>query len=479
MWAMAGDKGGRLRLAAAGMAALSLAACAALPPARPARVATPLAAYAAHQSFAAPTSAWPGDRWWTRYGDPQLDTLIDEALAHSPTLAQAQTRLTKAQATQAAAAAALAPMVTGAASAQEAKQSYNYLFPPEFLPLGYQGYGQATLNFSWELDFWGKYRAAIAAAASQARAARADEAEARLVLATQIASTYATLAQLYVDRDIAAQSVKVREQTATLVSQRVANGLDTQAELKQAQAGAPATEAEVAALDEQILLTKNALAALLGEGPDRGLEIQRPAEPKIADFGLPSELKANLIGRRPDVTAARWRAEAAQHQVREAKAEFYPDINLAAYIGQQSLHLDRLLEAGSSFGAVGPALSLPIFEGGRLRANLRGAQADRDDAVAAYDAAVTEALHQVADAATSERALGQRLADSRKALDGYDGAYKVARLRYEGGLSTYQAVLLAEDAALNQRRVVGDLESRAFELDVALVRALGGGFRQS
>jgi NodT family efflux transporter outer membrane factor (OMF) lipoprotein len=461
------------------LAALCLAGCASLPAARPARQATPVDAYATTQAFAAPKAGWPGDHWWTRYGDPQLDALIDEALARSPTLAEAQSRLEKAQAGRAAASAALAPMVTGQASAQEIKQTYNYLFPKEFLPLGYQGYGQATLNFAWELDFFGKYRAAIAAAASQVRAAQADEAEARLVLATQIASTYASLAQLYVDRDIAVQSVRVREDTTALVRQRVSNGLDTQAELKQAQAASPATQAQVDALDEEIQLTRNALAALLGEGPDRGLAIQRPTPPRIADFGLPEEIRTDLIGRRPDVTAARWRAEAEQHSVRQAKAEFYPDVNIAAYIGQQSLHLDQLLKPGSSLGAVGPALSLPIFEGGRLRANLRGAQADRDEAVAAYDAAVSEALHQVADAAASEKALTVRLADARAALADYEGAFKVARLRYEGGLSTYQSVLLAENAVLDQRRAVGDLESRAFELDVALVRALGGGFRQS
>jgi NodT family efflux transporter outer membrane factor (OMF) lipoprotein len=470
---------GRARGGAIALAGLCLSACAALPPAQPARQATSVSAYEATQALAAPAAEWPADRWWTRYGDAQLDGLMDEALARSPTLAQAQARLGRAQATTAAARAELAPMITGTANAQEAKQTYNYLFPKAYLPKGYQDYGLATLDFSWELDFWGRYRAAIAAAASQARASEADAAEARLVLTTQIASTYATLAQLYQDRDVTAQAVKVREQTSQLVSQRVANGLDTQAELKQAQAGAPATEAEVAALDEQIALTRNALAALLGEGPDRGLRIERPAGPRLADFGLPADIRADLIGRRPDVTAARWRAEAAQKDVRVAKAQFYPDINIAAYIGQQSLHLDQLLKSGSTLGAVGPALSLPIFEGGRLRANLRGAEADRNDAVAAYDAAVAEAFHQVADAASSERALTRRLADSRTALDRYEGAYRVARLRYEGGLSTYQSVLLAEDAVLGQRRIVSDLESRAFVLDVALVRALGGGFRQS
>jgi NodT family efflux transporter outer membrane factor (OMF) lipoprotein len=461
------------------LTAAALSGCASLPPARPARQAKAPDAYATAKSFSAPAAPWPDDRWWTRYGDPQLDALMDEALAGSPTLAQAKARLVRAKASQAAAAAANLPMLDGTANVQAAKQTYDYLFPKAFLPLGYQGYGLAQLNFSWEFDFWGKNRAAIAAAASQARAAQADIAEARLVLTTQIATTYATLAQLYEDRDVTSAAVKVREDTANLVAQRVSNGLDTKAELEQAQAATPATRATVAALDEQIALTRDALAALLGAGPDRGLEIARPAAPHLAAFGLPPELKADLIGRRPDVVAARWRAEAAQKDVKEAKAEFYPDINLAGDVGQQSLHVDQLLKAGSTFGAVGPALSLPILNGGRLRANLRGAQADRDDAVAAYDGALTEALHQVADAAASERALGDRLAQSRNALASYEGAYKVARLRYEGGLSTFQSVLLAEDAVLDQRRVVTDLESRAFELDVALVRALGGGFRDS
>ncbi|MBV8593684.1 MAG: efflux transporter outer membrane subunit [Caulobacteraceae bacterium] len=465
-------------LAAAATSAL-LAACAALPPDTPARIARPLDGYATARSFAAPAAPWPADRWWTRYGDPELTALVDEALAGSPTLAEARARLTKAQATRAIAAAALLPKIGAQASAQETKQSENDLIPPAFAPHGYQDYGQVGLDFSWELDFWGRNRQAVAAAASRARASEADLAEARLVLSTALASTYATLAQLAADRDVAETAVRVREQTAVLVAERVRNGLDTQAELKLAEAGAPASRAALGAIDEQIALTRNALAALAGEGPDRGLAIPLPAQPRRVDFALPADLRANLIGRRPDVVAARWRAEAAEHVVREAKAEFYPDINLAASIGQQALHLDRLFAAGSGIGTVGPALSLPIFQGGRLRANLRGARADRDEAVAAYDAAVAEALRQVADAAASERNLGDQLREARAALAGYEGAYRVAGLRYSGGLSTYQSVLLAEDAVLSERRVVADLESRAFALDVALVRALGGGFREA
>ena len=461
------------------LTALALAGCASLPPPTPARVAKAPTAYETAKSFAAPVADWPADSWWKHYGDPQLDALMDEALAGSPTLAQAQARVITARAATAVAAAQLLPEITGQGQVQEQKQTYAYLFPKQFLPLGYQDYGQVTLNPGIGSSTSGeRTRAAVRAAASDARAAAADAAEARLVLTTDVASQYATLARLYADRDVAVQAERVREDTAGLTAQRVANGLDTQAELKQAEAGSPAARANIAAIDEQIAQTRDALAALslVGAGPDRGLALAPPKAARLAAFGLPIDLRIGLIGRRPDVIAARWRAEAATHRIKQAKAAFYPDINLSGYFGQQSLHLDQLFTPGAALGSIGPAVTLPIFEGGRLRGALRGAQADRDAAVAAYDGTVTEALREVADVAASERALGQRLAESRKALDFYEGAYKVARLRYEGGLSTYQSVLLAEDAVLIQRQVVADLDSRAFTLDVALVRALGGGF---
>jgi NodT family efflux transporter outer membrane factor (OMF) lipoprotein len=453
-----------------------LSACASLPPSTPARQAKAAGAYETAKSLEAPPSAWPGDGWWKRYGDPQLDALMDEALAGSPTLAQAAARVARAGANRVATAAALLPSLDANGQVQEMKFSYNTYIPGQYLPRGYEDYGQVSLNLNWDLDFWGKNRAAVAAATSEAQAAAADAAEARLVLTTEIAATYAALAQLSADREVAQEAIGVREQTANLTIQRVSNGLDTQAELKQASAGPPAARAALAAIDEQIALTRNALAALAGAGPDRGLALAAPKPAQLSAFGLPADVRLSLIGRRPDVVAARWRADAEARRVKQAKAAFYPDINIAAYWGQSSLHLDQLVSKGSAFGAVTPALDLPIFEGGRLRANLRGARADRDAAVAAYDGAVTQALREVADAAASERALVQRREASHKALDFYEGAYQVARVRYQGGLSTFQSVLLAEDAVLTQRQIVSDLDSRAFTLDVALVRALGGGF---
>ena len=217
----------------------------------------------------------------------------------------------------------------------------------------------------------------------------------------------------------------------------------------------------------------------MGAGPDRGLAIGRPATATLTPFGLPEHLAVDLVGRRPDLTAARWRAQSAAKRIHQAQAKFYPNVNLAAYIGYQSLGLANLFASGSGIGQIGPAVTLPIFEGGRLRAGLRGARADYDDAVAAYDKTLVQAIREVADAAASERALDVRLKESGDALAASEDAYRIARLRYDGGLANYQAVLLAEDSVLQDRRALADLRARAMTLDVQLVRALGGGFGAS
>jgi NodT family efflux transporter outer membrane factor (OMF) lipoprotein len=463
------------------LAATALSACATLPPPSAARVAKAPASYATAQSLAGPNAKeggrdWPADAWWTAYGDPQLDSLMSEALAGSPDLAQAQARVRRAQAVAATARAQGLPTVTANASAQDAKQSYNLGIPPEFVPQGYNEYGRLTLDFNWELDFWGKNRAAVAAAVSDAKAAGADAAEARLMLSTNVAAAYADLARLYAERDVADRAINVLSQTQKLVSDRVTNGLDTLAEQRQAEADPLQAKADLGAIDEQIALTRNRLAALVGAGPDRGLSIARPAVSGLRPLGVPAELAASLVGRRPDVTAARWRAEAATSRIKEARAAFYPDVNLAAFIGTNALHMDKVFASGSDVGSVGPAVSLPIFEGGRLRAGLHGAEADRDAAVASYDAAVTEAFHQVADVLASSRALQQQLTDSRAALAASEDAFRIATLRYNGGLATYPTVLLAEQGVLRRRRTVADLDARALVLDVQLIRALGGGY---
>jgi NodT family efflux transporter outer membrane factor (OMF) lipoprotein len=468
-----------LRIAPAGVSALclTLAGCAALPEMDKASQIQPPSHYASGSSFQANAAPWPQADWWRAYGDPQLDLLIDTALAGTPDLRAAQARLAKAQAQSAQSQAVLMPSLSASASVSEAKQSYYNGIPPQFVPKGMNDQGQGSLNLSFDLDLWGKNRRALEASVSLEQAAAADAALARITLASEIAASYADFAGQFDARDAQADAVRVKAETYDLVQSRVNSGLDTQAELKQAEAGLYAARADLARAEEAIDLTRHRIAALLGEGPDRGLTLQRPKTIPTA-FGLPANLALDLIGHRPDIVAARWRVEAASSRIGVAKAAFYPNVNLTAALGVQALYLNRLTQAGADTASIGPAISLPIFDGGSLRANLSAAHADYAEGVANYDAALTQALQQVADAVTSQKATTERLRQAQAALAASEAAHRLAGMRYRSGLSTYQSVLSAETAEIANRQSVAELSARRFSLDVALNRALGGGWPQ-
>jgi len=465
-----------MQIVLATLAVALVSACAQLPDREAGPRMRPLDSYASARSLAAPPAAWPAEAWWTVYGDPQLDALIVEALAGAPSIAVAEARLRRARALAQSADAARAPQLGLNASITEQKQSKNYLSPAAATPEGWNDYGRATLDFSWELDFWGRNRAAFAAATSDAEAAQADAAQARLMIATALAADYAELARLEAARDTTGAALEVRSRTAELFERRREHGLETVGGVRQVEARRHSTQAELLGLDEQLGLQRQRIAALMGAGPDRALSIARPGV-RIADtYALPATLSADLLGRRPDVVAARLRAEAAARRIDQARAAFYPNVNLMAFVGVQSLGLDMLAKGGSSIGSVGPAVSLPIFDGGRLRAQLGASNADYAQAVASYGGTVVQALHEVADAALSQRALGPQVERSRAAVDAAREAWQVQNQRYRGGLATYLEVLSAEDTLLSNLRSLSDLQSRSFSLDVALVRALGGGY---
>ena len=234
---------------------------------------------------------------------------------------------------------------------------------------------------------------------------------------------------------------------------------------------------DLAANEETIGLTRNALAALIGKGPDRGLAIQRPAVASFVAHGIPANATIDLIGRRPDIAAYRATVEAGARRIKEARAAFYPNISISALIGLATFGIgDNIFSSTSSFGSVSPAVSLPLFHGGALQGQYRGARGRYDEAVALYNRQVITALRETADAVTSRRALDARLIESRSALASFEEANRLARMRYESGLSTYLDVLSAEESVLGARLNLAELETRAFVLDVALVRALGGGF---
>lgn len=458
-------------------AALAVAGCASVPNLGPEPLPRGPETIAAERSLApTPAAAWPRDAWWEDYGDAQLTALIEEGLKASPDVATAAARYRRAAGLTQQAGAARLPSLELRGQAQLNKQSYNNGFPKEFLPQGWNDTGQVAASFNFDLDLWGKNRAALAAATSDQRAAQLDLHQAELLLTTGIASAWFDLARLGAERDLRQAELTLRENSRKLVSDRVTQGLDMRGSLASAEAQASTARAAVTEIDQAIDLRRHQIAALVGAGPDRGLDIAVPALPTLPERGVPAGASTDLVGRRPDVIAARERVEAAASRIKVARADFYPAVSLSALVGFQSLGLSNLLTSDSTFGQVGPAVTLPIFRGGALAGQYKGARAQYDEAVAAYDKAVLAAYQDAADAVTARQAIARRLVDARAALASSNEAYTIARRRYEGGLSNYLDVLTVEDRLIQARTAVAELEAAARSADVALVRALGGGF---
>ncbi len=417
----------------------------------------------------------PVAEWWRDFGSDELNSLIALALKDNPSKKLAQARLARAQAVSEVANAASLPQINGALDVTRQRYTAHGAVPPP-LAGAIRNNGALQLSATWELDFFGKNQAALNAALTAAQAAQADMETARILLASNVARAYFQLARVNDQLAVARRTLAQRGESLRLVGDRVRAGLDTQLEFRQSEGALPEARQQIEALQEQAEIAQHALAALTGQG-NRAVVAGAPTLTGAKAFAMPTELPADLLGQRADVAAARLRVEAAGYDVINAKAQFYPNINLVAFAGLSSIGLGRLLNTGSEQWGVGPAVRLPIFDAGRLRANLRGKTADRDAAVESYNAAVLEAIHEVADQLSSSRSIGRQQAEQRDAQASAEAAYQIAVQRYQAGLGTYLNVLAAETAVLNQRRLAVDLAARALDTQVSLIRALGGGYR--
>lgn len=440
----------------------------------------PIGDYAAAQVFAKPATAWPTQNWWMAYGDPQLSGLIERALKNSPDLKAVQARLVQAQAQAEQASAGLLPSASAKGSIEETGVKLNFPGTPpqikQFLPTQAQPFTQLSANLSYQLDFFGRNHAAVAAASSAARASAFELAAARLQLSTAVATAYATLMKAEIDEAAAQEAVRLRENSRSLTADRLKNGLETRADYSQSDAAHQSSQVDLISEAGAVLEAKYALAALLGEGPDAELGLTPTAGLRTNPIGLPSDLAANLVGRRPDIAAARLRVEAAAQREKVARADFYPNINLVASATALSLTPQDIFTHNLELVQAGPALSLPLFDGGRLAGAARHARGEYQEAVANYDKAVVQALHEVSDAITVRQGAQESIDHAQQAEAASEDAYKLATLRYKAGLTTYLTVLTSENALVASRRQLNDLRAQALGADVTLVRALGGGF---
>jgi NodT family efflux transporter outer membrane factor (OMF) lipoprotein len=414
------------------------------------------------------------NQWWLAFGDAQLDALIAQALEGNPNLQVAQARIARAQAAIAAVRAGQGLQLSTSLDLTRQKFSENYIYPP---PLGgsIQDIGTLQLSGSWEIDFFGKNRSAIEAAVGAANAAAADADAARVLLASNVARGYVQWARMQDRLVVARRALAQREEIFKLVQDRVAAGLDTRLQLKQSEGGLSEARVQIEAIREQIELAQHALDALVAQPATRSLT--PPALAGLKPIALQATIPADLLGSRADIAAARWRVEAAASDMENAKTLFYPNINLVGFTGFQGVDFGSLLKSGSFQWGVGPAIRLPIFQGGSLRANLRGKAADLDAAVESYNATVIDAVRGAADQISSVQSIARQQARQREAQDAAEAAYDIAVQRYGAGLGNYLDVLTVEASVLAQRVNHVDLAARALDSQVGLARALGGGWQ--
>jgi len=410
--------------------------------------------------------------WWLGFGDAQLNGLVSKALQDNPNLKVAQARLARAQSVREVVKAVDGPQVNASVDLNSQLFSANSIYPP---PYGGNVWESGTLqaSASWELDFFGKNRTALDATLGQIRAAEADTRAARGLLAANVTRSYFQLMRLQAQLTLAQRTLSQRENIQQLVRDRVNAGLDTQLELQQAASALPDARYQIEVLNEQMALTQNALAALTAQ-PVEAMHLTLPALEQVHSVPVAQSMPIDLLGRRSDIAAARWRVEAASNEVESSKAQFYPNINLVAFAGLSSIGFNRLLNDKSAQWGVGPAVRLPLFDGGRLRANLRGKTAELDAAIESYNGQVLDAVHEVADRITSAQAVRRQQIEQSAAQAASETAYAIALQRYQAGLGNYLNVLSAEAPVLLQRRQGVDLAARALDTQVQILHAIGG-----
>jgi NodT family efflux transporter outer membrane factor (OMF) lipoprotein len=458
-------------LAAALLLALPLAGCVQTPSTTPS------------QSEIVPGSLGLGDApapqlqsdWWKEFHDPQLDRLVEQMLEKNPTLQGALARIRAAEAEVSSARALQYPSINIDGTDTLQLVSKEFVYPQRFGGT-WQWVGDVQARLRWSLDFWGKQAALIDRARNVRQAVSLDAGAARLALAGQFAQSYVALLLAWQNIDIARQTLDERQVILDLTQSRVTSGLENEASLEQAKALLAMSRMELRRAEAQRDIGVHAIAALIGRGADAYSSIARPAASLENALPLPQHLPVDLLSRRPDVLAAQMRVRAATHGRLAADADFYPNIDLTAALGFLAIGFNNLFSSNALTAGVGPAIHLPVFDAGRIRAQYARATADLDAAVADYNATVVGAVRQTADALTEVASLADQRAQQKLALESAERAFNLASERYRLGLSGQIPMLTAEATLREARHQMAILVAQATSQRVTLLLSIGGGF---
>ena len=436
-------------------------------------------------------AGWPSPEWWRQYRDPQLDRVVAMAMRGSPDMEQAEARYRSALRAVDTARAELNPQVRGLINGGHGYSDVDVRGEVPGAPGNAQGFqlnpghswsnsGAAGALATWDLDLWGKQKDTVAAAVGQARAAEAERAAAATSLQYNVANTYfdwqAQQARLAVARHAAASASQYRD----LVALRVEHGLDDPTALDQADGRLAGMRRAVAQLAGAASLDLVQLAALAGVSP-KELATLTPSPLPAPDTSLPPDARLELLARRPDIAAARWQIEASSKNIDQARKAYYPNVSLTGLGAFLRTYPD--LGSGTrtdlTLGNIGAAVQLPIFSGGRLRAQYESAQAQLDLAVARYDAAVVQTAGQVAQGIATLTALDDQSVQVDRQYDASAAQKGKAADRRGKGLIDDRTWLDADMQLDQQRDARLQLTSQMLSANLSLIHALGGGYRAS
>ena len=471
---------GAARTLPALLAALLLAGCASIPADRDRLPQRDVARAELPADIHLAREGWPEAQWWKAYNDGQLDALIGAALASAPTLDTAAAQIGVAQAAFARSSAELGIDTSLSAGVNRQRYSGTGLFPA---PIGGAWFTEETLRVEgrYHFDWWGRDKAEVAAAVGEVNARRAAYASAEQALAAAIAQHYFTLQAGWARREVLLAQLSDQRAQAEDKARRMARGLATADEQREAGMQASLIEKDLAQLDADNAVERQALRALLGASPagkaDTLVAELKPAPLNGAPAALPARLGMELLARRPDLQAQRWRVEAALGRVDAAQAAFYPDINLAASAGLNSVSASQLLRGASRTFSVGPTLYLPLFDSQRLSANLAGARADRNILIAEYNEAVVQAIREVAQDTLTLQGIEAQQAQQARASADAQALLHSAEQRAAHGLADRASTLAARQALLRQKDAEVRLQRALLLAEVALTHSLGGGYK--
>lgn len=457
------------------VSSLALSACALAPDYHPPVVATP----AAYEETGPWSTAKPADDlsrgpWWERFGDQTLNSLEQQVDAASPTLAAAVARYDQARALAGQARAGRFPQISAGGSLSMNRQSDDRPLRGPTSPSHYDA-NQLDTQASYELDFWQRARNRAIAGTALAQAGAADVASAKLGLQAELANDYFALRGLDADADLLARTVteyrKARDLTQRMFDGKIVGGID----VSRAETQLAAAEAQAQDVASRRAVFEHAIAVLVGQPP---ASFSLPRQSLLANVPeIPVGVPSTLLQRRPDIASAERKMAAANAEIGIARAAFYPTLSLGILGGTQATNLN-LLSAANGFWALGPSVSLPIFQGGALKAKESGAYARFRETAAVYRSTVLDAFAEVEDNLALLNWLGQETSSEDRAVASAQRTLDLALNLYRHGIDSYLKVVTAQTPLLDAQRRALDLRTRRLQAAIALVRALGGGWSE-